>query len=94
MKWLFAVTFACAVIAIGTPAEAQSKFDICSAYGRDAMMAFYPSSAVPVTMATRSREARRSRHYAIANTKAAIGAPAANSSVGSHQSYFKECMAQ
>ncbi len=87
MKWMFAMTLACAVMATGAPAEAQSKYDICSAYGRDAMMAFYASSAVPVTMTTRSRQARRGPQYAATN------APGAHS-VGSHQSYFKQCMAR
>ena len=94
MKWLFPVTFACAVIAIGTPVEAQSKYDICSAYARDAMRAFYPSSEVPVTMVARSREARPDPQYATANTRAATDAPATNRSVGSLQSYFKQCMAR
>ena len=94
MKWLFPVTLACAVIAVGTPVEAQSKYDICSAYARDAMRAFYSSSAVPVTMATRSREARPRPQYATANTRAATDAPATNQSVGSLQSYFKQCMAR
>ena len=52
MKYLLAVMFACA---IGMPALAQSKYDICAAYARDAMMGFYASSAVPVTMADRAR---------------------------------------
>jgi hypothetical protein len=94
MQWLFPVTLACAVIAIGTPVEAQSKYDICSAYARDAMRAFYSSSAVPVTMAARSREARLGRQNATANTGAATGALATNQSVGSLQSYFKQCMAR
>jgi hypothetical protein len=94
MKLLFPVTLACAVSAVGTPVEAQSKYDICSAYARDAMKAFYSSSAVPVTMATRSREARTGLQYATANTRAAADAPATNQSVGSLQSYFKQCMAR
>ena len=94
MKWLFSVTLACAVIAIGTPVEAQSKYDICSAYARDAMRAFYSSSAVPVTVATRSREARPGPQYATANIRAATDAPATNQSAGSLQPYFKQCMAR
>ncbi len=83
MKWLFPVTLAFAVIAIGTPVEAQSRYDICSAYARDAMRSFYSSSAVPVTMVARSRQARRGPD-----------ASATNQSVGSLQSYFKQCMAR
>jgi len=94
MKWLLPMTLVCAVIAFGTPVEAQSKYDICSAYARDAMRAFYPSSAVPVTMAVRSRQAGPGRQYATANTRAAADAPATNQSVGSLQSYFKQCMAR
>jgi len=54
MKWLLPVILACVVSAMGTQAQAQSRYDICAAYARDAMIGFYANSAVPVTMAERA----------------------------------------
>jgi len=53
MKRLIILPLTFAVVAIGTPVQAQSKYDVCAAYARDAMMAFYSSSAVPVPRAAR-----------------------------------------
>jgi len=53
MNRLIILPLTFAVVAIGTPVQAQSKYDVCAAYARDAMMAFYSSSAVPVPRAAR-----------------------------------------
>ena len=55
MKGLVLALLATGVAALGTPVQAQSRFDVCAAYARDAMMDFYSSSAVPVPRAVRSR---------------------------------------
>jgi len=88
MRYLLAVIFACA---IGTPAQAQSKYDICAAYARDAMMGFYASSAVPVTMADRARGSGTGSAFARAVT--GKHRPP-NQTTGSLQSYFTQCMAR
>jgi hypothetical protein len=93
MKWLLPVALASAVIAIGTPVQAQSRYDRCSAHARDAMMGFYPSSTVPVPMATRARRAPRGASFADAGAMAGK-AHAANQGVGSLQGYFDQCMAR
>lgn len=63
MKCLLFVTVAVAGIAGATPIQAQARFDVCAAYARDAMMAFYSSSAVPVPRAERAWEGVMERRY-------------------------------
>ena len=87
MKWLLPVMLAGAVCA--PQAQAQSKYDICAAYARDAMTGFYANSAVPVTMAERTWGKDRGYAYTrlIPGTRRA-----ANPGTGSLKSYFAQCM--
>jgi len=61
MKCLLPVAVALSGLGMATPVQAQSRFDVCAAYARDNMMAFYSSSAVPVPLAERAWE-RSYRH--------------------------------
>jgi hypothetical protein len=89
MKSLFAAALAFVVIVTGTQVQAQSRYDRCAAYARDAMTAFYASSAVPVSMAARERGMARSPGIREA------GAPAGhNQRSESLQWYFDRCMAR
>jgi hypothetical protein len=91
MKWLLPVILAFALSAIGTQAQAQSRYDICAAYARDAMTGFYANSAVPVTMAERTWGQDRGYAY----TRLIPGTHrAAPQATGSLQSYFAQCMAR
>ena len=93
MKWLLVVTFACAAIVLGAPVQAQSKYDVCTAYARDAMMAFYPSSAVPVPRRIRGQETPRGPYYANSFFSATRDkARATNQPRGSLTFYMKQCM--
>ena len=87
MKWLLPVILACVVSA--TQAQAQSRYDICAAYARDAMIGFYANSAVPVTMAERAWGMDREYARAVTGKR-----HAANQATGSLQSYFAQCMAR
>ena len=72
-------------VAAGTPAQAQSRFDVCAAYARDAMMEFYSSSAVPVPRSVRSREAPRGPGYEPARSRYS------DEQRGSLRAYFHQC---
>jgi hypothetical protein len=61
MTRLLCLAVAGAGFATATPSQAQSRFDVCAAYARDSMMAFYSSSAVPVPRAARVGSGKRLR---------------------------------
>jgi hypothetical protein len=91
MKSLLPAALASVVIFMGSQAQAQSRHDVCAAYARDAMMAFYSSSAVPVSMPARDRGmARRAR---MARTDA-VASQAVNQETDSLQNYYDRCMAR
>jgi hypothetical protein len=89
MTRLLCLAVAGAGFATATPSQAQSRFDVCAAYARDSMMAFYSSSAVPVPRAARAWEAVSDyghRSWGRAYTP--------NQAIGSLRFYFNECRAR
>jgi hypothetical protein len=95
MKWLLAVTLACAAIVLGAPVHAQSKYDVCTAYARDTMTAFYSSSAVPVPRRYRGKMApREPKPENTFFSTTADRARATKQTRGSLEFYMGQCMAR